>query len=395
MYTFVSHGLAVLLAGLAASLHAAPFTPASDGEVVQRLPARADAAARRERAALARAPDQWPLAVRVARAAIERARREGDPRELGAAQAALAPWWNQREAPAPVRLLRATIRQSQHDFEGALADLDELSLDARLPPEIQAQAGLTRTAVLQVTGRWGQAQAACRALQAPHLAVLGAALRVPAAACEAELRSLTGQPRDAAVQLEALARSAGGDRWLALVRAELAQRLGDHRAAGALFAAATAQADDIYALAAHADWLLDRGQPREALTLLARGAADADALLLRRAIALRRVGDPQASAAASELQARFAAARLRGESLHAREEARWALDVQDDPGAALALARENWRRQKEPADAVLLWRAAHAAGQAAVAAEALRHWAADPARIDVRLAAPSAKQVLS
>jgi hypothetical protein len=35
------------------------------------------------------------------------------------------------------------------------------------------------------------------------------------------------------------------------------------------------------------------------------------------------------------------------------------------------LARDNWARQKEPADALLLWQAAHAAGQPA-AAEPIR-----------------------
>jgi hypothetical protein len=383
----VAQGLAMLLAGMVTALQAAPYTPASDGDIVEHLPARPDAAARRQRAELARAPGQWPLAVTVARAAIDRARREGDPRELGAAQAALAPWWNQRDAPAPVRLLRATIRQSQHDFEGALVDLDPLARDGTLPLAIQAQAGLTRAAVLQVTGRWSDAQAACRALQAPRFAGLGPALSVPARACVAELRSLTGQPREAAAQLAELARSAPADRWLALVRAELAQRLGDDTAARGLFRVATEGGDDIYALAAHADWLLDRGLARDALALLARGPADADALRLRRVIALRRAGDPQASSAASDLQARFAAARLRGENLHAREEGRFALEVLDDPAAALALARENWVRQKEPADAVLLWRAARATGQPAVATEALRGWVVAPARIDVRLVA--------
>ena len=85
------------------------------------------------------------------------------------------------------------------------------------------------------------------------------------------------------------------------------------------------------------------------------------------------------------MQARFDAARQRGESLHAREEARLALDVLGQPARALQLAQDNWARQKEPADAVLLWRAARAAGQPA-AADPLRAWAPNPGRIDVRLA---------
>jgi hypothetical protein len=85
------------------------------------------------------------------------------------------------------------------------------------------------------------------------------------------------------------------------------------------------------------------------------------------------------------MTARFEAARQRGGSLHAREEALLALDVLNEPARALALAQQNWSRQKEPADAVLLWRAARAAGQPA-AADPIRAWSKAPARIDVRLA---------
>ncbi len=85
------------------------------------------------------------------------------------------------------------------------------------------------------------------------------------------------------------------------------------------------------------------------------------------------------------LQARFDAARQRGENLHAREEARLALDVHGDAARALTLALAQWAGQKEPADAVLLWRAAQAAGRPAAAA-ALRGWLPDPAAADVRLA---------
>ena len=81
-----------------------------------------------------------------------------------------------------------------------------------------------------------------------------------ARACAAELRSLRGQPREAAAALAALAREAPGDRWLALVRAELAQRLGDASAAETLFRQATSGTPGVYALASHSDWLLERGR---------------------------------------------------------------------------------------------------------------------------------------
>ena len=67
-----------------------------------------------------------------------------------------------------------------------------------------------------------------------------------------------------------------------------------------------------------------------------------------------------------DLAARFEAARARGDSLHRREEARFRLAIENDARAALALARENWSVQREPADLRVLREAAHAAGDAAM-----------------------------
>lgn len=370
---------------LVAPACARPTSALNDDEVVERLPPSA-AAQRAQRKALARGALPLPDAVAAARQALERARRDGDPRELGVAQAALAPWWAQADAPPAVRLLRATMQQSQHRFEPALAELQALWDAPATPLDIRAQAGLTRATLLQVLGRHTQAQAACSDLNQPRFAPLGAALAVAARACSAELRSLTADPHAAASELQALAALTPADPWLALLRAELAERLGDHLAAEPLFRRAST-AGDVYARAAHADWLLDRGRAREVLALVADGPADADAdaLLLRRAIALQRLGDPAAAVAGRLLQARFEAARQRGENLHAREEARLALEVHGDAPRALTLALAQWALQKEPADAVLLWRAAQAAGQPAAAA-VLRGWVPDPAAADVRLA---------
>lgn len=375
---------AVLAAALPGGAMAAPFVPADDAHIVERLPTRPDAAQRARRAALARDVHQLPLALDVAQAAIVRARRAGDPRELGAAQAALAPWWPDAQAPAPVRLLRATILQSRHQFSAALADLDSLVNDAAAPPPLRAQALLTRASLQQVLGRFDTARSDCDALLQPAFAALGEGLRRTAQACVLELQSLAGDARAARRALDALAAGAAADPWLALLRAELAERQGDDAAAQALYTAAGADGD-VYTLAAHADWLLDRRREREALAVLDRGPAQADALLLRRAIAWQRLGDGRAEAAAADLRTRFAAIRLRGDAPHLREEARLALEIDRDPVRALTLARQQWALQKEPADAVLLLRTARAAGQDL--GRELSAWLPDPARADVRLAA--------
>jgi hypothetical protein len=356
-------GALVLLATplIAAAL---PYVPASDETIVQRLPTRIDAQTRAARRALAQAPDNLPLALQTAREAIARARRDGDPREYGNAEAALAPWWTQAAPPPAVTLLRATLRQSLHHFDDAIADLDRLLADTRAPLALRAQAELTRAEVLQVLGRYDGAQASCQRLAGPAYAAFGSRVQMTAQACLAELRSLQGDGTAAWTALAGLAASDGGA-WLTLVRAELAERLGRDADAEALYRAAVAASPDVYPRAALSDWLLAHGRPADVLALLDAGVEDIDTLLLRRAIALQRLRDPRAAAAVAMLQARFDAARERGDLslIHAREAALFELELRGDAAAALGYAAQEWSQQREPADALLLVRAARAAGR--------------------------------
>ncbi len=343
------------LLALPLAVAAAPFVPKDDAEIVQRLPYRADAAERARRTALARDPAQLPLAVASARAALQRAQCHGDPRELGVAQAALAPWWPRVDAPAEAVLLRARVRQARHEFEAAQADLRRLLARPDLAPTERAQALLDAAALHRLRAELPQARALCGQLQ--PLAAL------PAAACLAELDSLSGQGPAAAQALAALSPGRVTPPWLALMRAELADRLGDEAAAPTLYRLALAGEDGVYTRAALADWLLARQRAAEALALVERSPdAEADALLLRRVIALRQLRR-DAAAPTAQLRERLAAAERREPGRHAREQARFALDVAGDAREALRLARLNWAQQREPADALLLLRAALAAGR--------------------------------
>ena len=78
------------------------------------------------------------------------------------------------------------------------------------------------------------------------------------------------------------------------------------------------------------------------------------------------------------------AGRLRGDRVHLREEARFTLHLLNAPAAALKLAQENWRVQKEPADIRILLEAALAAGDAA-AVDAARAWLGNSRLEDVQL----------
>ncbi|MDC8758846.1 hypothetical protein [Janthinobacterium fluminis] len=377
--------LAVCAAALAgAAAQATPYTPASGAVVVEVLPRRADPLQqelRRLRAELAASPRDVGLASRLARRYLAAARSETDPRYLGYAQAALAPWWQSTAPPPAVRLLRATLLQSTHHFAAALADLD--AVVAAEPAN--AQAWLTRATVLTVQGEYAAATASCARLSA-------LAGDLVSATCLSGIAGLTGRAAGAEQLLAlTLGRSAGAapevQVWVLTLLAEMATRRGDAAAAEARFRRALAlDARDSYLLGAYADFLLDQRRPAEVLNLL-REQGRIDALLLRQALALRQgAGTQQALAAAeAELLARFRAAALRGDSVHQREEARFELHLRRNAPAALALARLNWAVQKEPADIRIFLEAALQARDPGAAAPVLQ-WIAAKGIEDVAIA---------
>jgi tetratricopeptide (TPR) repeat protein len=356
----------------------APFTPHADNEVIETLRDRPLSSEEREWRSLraqARAHPQDPaLAARVARQAIEISRRDGDPRWMGQAQGALQSWWTQAAPPPEVRLLRATILQNQHDFGPALRDLD--AIVQRDPT--QAQAWLTRASVLQVLGRYDEAKASCQAV-----ARLGAPWH--GQACLLEVASLQGQGEQAMDSLQKLTRQApiALHDWLALIQAELAERLGRRDEAEALYRQLLATAPDAYTEGAYADFLLDQGRAGEVIERLQKQQRN-DGLLLRLALAYAQAQDPRLDATVQSLRARFAAAHERGDSVHRREEARFALHLLKRPAQALQLARANWAVQKEPADARILLEAARAARQTN-AAQAARDFITQAGWTDQRL----------
>jgi tetratricopeptide (TPR) repeat protein len=268
-------------------------------------------------------------------------------------------------APPEVLLLRATIHQARHDFEPALADLDRLVVSA---PD-DAQAWLTRAVVLGVRGRYAEALASCARLEA-------LASPFVTAACRAPILGVTGRAQAAEVALAAevaSARSLAESTWARSLLADLALWSGDeHGAEARLRALLTVAPDDSQARAALADLLLDAGRPAEAAALTTGGGPQDDGLLLRRALARVAQGaDPARDPAVAAMRVRFDGRRERGDTVHRREEARFALAVDRDPPRALHLAQENWQVQKEPADARALLEAAVAAHAPASAAPVL------------------------
>ncbi|HEU4429940.1 MAG TPA: hypothetical protein VFT98_14355, partial [Myxococcota bacterium] len=350
---------AVAGAGLACAAQpalAAPYTPASDEVVLEVLPAASSELARElaaERRTLARTPGDLSRAAALAWRYVEAGRSAGDPRYTGLAEGVIAPWLASAEPPTDALLLRATLRQNRHDFAGAESDL--AALLARDPRH--AQAWLTRATVAKVRGDFALAQASC-------VPLLRLADALTATTCLADVASLSGRAAPAeralAAALERSPRAPAPQRqWALVTLAEIRERRGDARGAEASYQAALALASDAYTVSAYADFLLDARRARDALALLGDDRR-ADGLLLRRALAERALRAPGLETTLRELRARFAAGRMRGERLHAGEEARFALAF-GDAREALSLARESFASQREPRDVRVLLEAALAA----------------------------------
>ncbi len=373
--------LALILCLIAGGALAAPSIPTDDGQVLERLRAPGDSQTRelrRQRKALAEDPENLELAIQVARRYLEIGRAEADPRYHGYAQAALRPWWKQAEPPPRVLIVRAILRQARHDFDGALADLSRV-LKVR-PTNVQAW--LSKAVILEVRGDYAGALRSCLPLERLYNALM-------ATACTSSVTSLTGQADKSYRRLsQALGNAAQADPqeqlWALTVLAEMAMRLGrDDDAERHFEQALSLGLRDTYLIGAYADFLLDQGRPREAKRLLEEDTR-ADALLLRLALAEKQLQSPDLTRHVESLRARFAANRMRGETLHLRTEGRFLLHLVDKPAEALQLATQNWALQREPADTWLLLEAALKAEDRAAARPVL-DWLASTKLEDVRI----------
>ncbi len=354
-------GVLLLALGSAGVAWSTPRLPGSDAQVLAELPvgARHESAPARE---LTRA--RLDIALPLAQFYVARSRASGDLRYLGYAEALLAPWTRRTQVPPAVLVLEATILQSRHAFDAALQQLD-LALQAQ--PD-DAQAWLTRATVLRVQGRYAAAIASCA-----HLADKADAAITEL--CQQSIAGLTGNLRPAYTLLAALPRqqlAAEARAWRYSELGEMAERLGDDAAAEHWFREGLQlAADDLYTRAAYADLLLRHARAAETLQLLA-GYESMEPMLLRIVIAQQLLGDGREAGNRAVLSGAFEVEQQRGEAVHRREQARFLLDVEQQPAAALVAAQDNWRVQREPDDALILLRSAQAAHQPAAAAPVLQ-----------------------
>jgi Tfp pilus assembly protein PilF len=343
--------LAIALTGRSPKAVASDRVPTDPNEVLERgiAPARSEAVSLKR--ALANDPRNLRAAVRLARLDIQLARERSDPRYLGQAEAALAAWWTE-DAPAVVLVLRATIEQSLHDFPSALRHLDRAL--AKEPDDVQAW--LTRAVVLTVLARYEEARSSCEHVTVP----------LALAVCETQIDSLTGKARAAYERLSAASGQASRDEeaWALSSLGEYAARFGDAALAEKHFRAVLAIApEDAYVRAALADLLIDAKREAEAADLVRDRDAD-DGMLLRSVLAA------PTDARIAMLAERYEASHARGDVVHRREEARFAL-FRGERDRAYELARANFDVQREPWDVRVLLQAARTKTEAGPALEHL------------------------
>lgn len=345
---------------------ATPYIPAEGTRVVETL--KKDARQRELQAMrklVADNPRHVMSVSSLARHYIAEARNTGDPRYLGYAQAALAPWWKQVDAPTEILVLRATILQSSHQFPAALADLNLVLRKDRN----NAQAWITRATIHQVTGNYAEAKNSCMRL-------FTLAPEIVTKTCINNITSLNGEADKSYAALTEIYKKSPNIEpsikiWVLTLLAEMSARRGNAIAAQSWYKNALAiDTPDSYLLGSYADFLLDQHRTAEVIEIL-KDKTRVDALLLRYTIALQIQKSSRAQEQIATLEQRFNAAIMRDDTVHQREHARFELQVKNHPAAALVLAQKNWLIQKEVADLRIYLEAAIASNNRAAALPAL------------------------
>jgi len=341
------------VAGVAFAQRPPREVPASPDAVIERLPAGY--------AALEPSRTQRRPAIADAEFLLATAARTGDARLAARADALLA------AMPSNARVLRARAfsAQHRHDFDDAVRLLDA---------EIQAHprdgdARLSRAQIRLVQGRLDLARGDCAAL-ALGIDAEGGLL------CAASLALRRGDHAQAASlvdRLLAASPSPALSRYLWVMRGDIASRAGDADADRWFRRALASDRDDVRTLAAYARHLRARHRDADILAVLA-DAPRTDALQLQRALAAHRLGVGQAEALVAAQGRRYATAHAAGAQPELRDEAEYWLSLRNAPEPALALALQNFDRQRDAEDVDVLLRAARATGRPD-ALQAMHRWA--------------------
>lgn len=387
-------GAALLI--LSVNLGAQPWTPDQDDLVLEVLPKILFSTSQSEttrETTLSRknTPADPGKAAAQAAELIALGREYSDPRYFGKAQAAIQSWWNLDHPPVEILLLRATLKQHHHQYSDAIKDLKKLTRSA---PK-HSQAWLTLSTIQMVQGDYLAAKQSCSALARSASSGLSTL-------CYGQLMALTGRAEEGYELIKLFltpqrdsplthrkksAKDLIHQQWLHTLLAEISLRQGKNERAAVHFRVALSMPRrDPYLLRVYSEFLLLEGEANKTISLLKNETQD-DALLLQLALAAKQTqNNLLLKQYRRDFSARLKAANLRGDTLHQREHALFLLEIENDQPAALTLAENNWKLQKEPADARLLLAAAIRNGDEGIARQVIQ-WQTQNSLQDVQLQA--------
>ena len=223
-----------------------------------------------------------------------------------------------------------------------------------------ASALLTRATINIVLGKFDLASADCKRITTLPRPDLGFLCQSTALLLTAQAPTIYRRLKGIVARPELLDPSLRG--WALGLMGEIAKLQGDPDDAKALFAEVIA--DDPLALRERlllVDLLIDEGAATQVLATLSP-APEVDGVLIRRVLAAQLLDyQSMAEQATAELDRRFRLNLDLGLTAHAREEARYYLQIAGNPQLALKRAIVNWELQHEFEDAQLLIDAAVAA----------------------------------
>lgn len=248
---------------------------------------------------------------------------------------------------------RAMAAQAHHDFSGALKLVTAALAEA--PHDDRAQ--LLRASLHLIRGEINEAGASCRGLRRSSPLVV--------VTCHANVARAAGQAESIRHKLERLIEIDDSHRiepqtfaWSLSVAGDIAVAAGEPNRAAQYFRRSLELVDNPQVRASLADIFIEQGRLLDAQRLLGEGESSLTLVVLD--LIIRKRQDDDIAADTARLDRRFRHWIGHGDYEHAREMARFYLDVVGDATQAHALARINANLQHEPEDRRLAQRAAAA-----------------------------------
>ncbi|MDD9898092.1 MAG: hypothetical protein OXU45_03735 [Candidatus Melainabacteria bacterium] len=246
--------LLLLLGFLAAE--ASPYLPSDDETLFQSSASSKAKKVKKLAQALKAQPQNQELTYLVANQYLALGKAQADLRFYSYASAALEYWISQQDCPLELLLLEADIKQYEHKFEQALEILQRVLKE----DELNQVALAMRAAIFHELGEYSKSNQDCRQLENQLLQTTCLALNQSILEPELAYQTLS--------RLEFVRDDAS--QWALTIAAEIAARLAKPLEAELYYRRAIAIDDhDVFLLGSYADFLLDQGEYRRVLELLA------------------------------------------------------------------------------------------------------------------------------